>query len=73
MLGMETFYNTRVADLRAAQTILLNSWRTKSLPASQDLTLGRIVTPLTLLLVLNLLASLSTSHGRYKLRLPTVQ
>lgn len=73
MLGLETFYNTRVADLRAAQTILLNSWRTKSLPASQDLTLGRIVTPLTLLLVLNLLASLSTSHGRYMLRLPAVQ
>ena len=73
MLGLGTFYKTRVADIRAAQTILLNSWRTKSLPASQDLTVGRIVTPLTLLLVLNLLASLSTSHGRYMLWLPAVQ
>lgn len=73
MLGLGTFYKTRVADIRAAQTILLNSWRTKSLPASQDLTVGRIVTPLTLLLVLNLLASLSTSHGRYMLWLPALQ
>ena len=72
MLGLGAFYNSRVADFRAAQTILLNSWRTKSLPASQDLTVGRIVTPLTLLLLLNLLASLSTSHGRYMLRLPAV-
>ena len=73
MPGLGTFYNTRVADLRAAQTILLNSWRTKSLPASQELTLGGIVTPMTLLLVFNLLASLSTSHGRYMLPLPANQ
>ena len=73
MLGLGEFYHTRAADLQAAQGILLNSWRTKSLPASQEFTLGRVFTPLALLLVLNLLASLSTSHGRYMLYLPAVQ
>lgn len=73
MLSLGTFYNTRIADLRAVQTILLNIWGTKSLPASYEYTLGSILTPLALLLVLNLLASLSTKHGRYMLLLPAVQ
>ena len=64
MLSLGTYYNTRIADLRAAQTILLKSWRTKTLPASQECTLGSLLTPLALLLVLNLVASLSTKHGR---------
>lgn len=64
MYGLPDFYHSRAADVRAAQTMLLNIWRTKSLPASQEITIGRICTPLALLLVLNLLASLSTSHGR---------
>lgn len=64
MIGLTNIYQSRAADLRSAQTMMLNSWRTKSLPASQEITLGRILTPLALLLVLNLLAILSTSRGR---------
>ena len=65
MLGLSDFYRTRVKDLHAAQSILANSWKTKTLPASHDLTLGRIFTPLALLLIVNLAASLLTSNGRY--------
>lgn len=73
MIGLTNIYQSRAADLRSAQTMMLNSWRTKSLPASQEITLGRILTPLALLLVLNLLAILSTSRGRYMLHLIAIQ
>ena len=43
---------------------MLNGWRTRSLPASYDLTVGRILTPLALLVFLNVLLALATSNGR---------
>ena len=64
MSGIKEFCHTRIEDLKATQTILVNSWTSGSLPAPQELTLGRICTSLAVLLVLNLSASLVTRNGR---------
>jgi len=58
------FFHARMADLKDAQVLMLNGWRTRSLPASYDLTVGRILTPLALLVFLNVLLALATSNGR---------
>jgi len=58
------FFRARMADLKDAQVLMLNGWRTRSLPAAYDLTVGRILTPLALLVFLNVLLALATSNGR---------
>lgn len=65
MNALSGFSSARVADLKAAQVLLLDGWRNRSLPASHELTMGRIFTPLALLVVLNFLLTLTTSNGRY--------
>ena len=64
MNAVKGFFLSRTADLKAAQVMLIQSWHSKCLPATNELTLGRILTPLALLVVLNFMLSLSTSNGR---------
>lgn len=64
MNALSGFSSARMADLKAAQVLLLDGWRNRSLPASHELTMGRIFTPLALLVVLNFLLTLTTSNGR---------
>ena len=58
------FFYARMADLKDAQVLMLNGWHTRSLPASHVLTMGRILTPLALLVFLNVLLTLANSNGR---------
>lgn len=58
------FFHARMADLKDAQVLMLTSWQTQSLPSSHVLTIGRILTPLALLVFLNVLLALATSNGR---------
>ena len=61
---MDTFVTLRLADLKASQAILLRSWHKRSLPASNELTLGRIFTPLALIAALNVTLAMTTRNGR---------
>lgn len=61
---MNTFVTLRLADLKASQAIFLKSWHKRSLPASNELTLGRIFTPLALIAALNVTLAMTTRNGR---------
>ncbi|DBB01244.1 hypothetical protein WJX77_008818 [Trebouxia sp. C0004] len=58
------FFHARIGDLKDAQVLMLDGWQTRSLPSSHVLTLGRILTPLALLVFLNVMLALATSNGR---------
>lgn len=64
MNALGGFFHARMADLKDAQVLMLDGWQTRSLPASHVLTVGRILTPLALLVFINVLLTLATSNGR---------